>query len=54
MSGQIQKPILVGGLAISAGLLGIDALGHALASNGSGLVLGTSVGAIGGGVIAVG
>jgi uncharacterized protein len=46
MSGQIQKPILVGGLAICAGMLGIDALGHAVASNGNVLMLGTM--AIGG------
>jgi uncharacterized protein len=46
MTGQIQKPILVGGLAVCAGMLGIDALGHAVTSNGNVLMLGTM--AIGG------
>jgi uncharacterized protein len=46
MSLQIQKPILVGGLAV-AGFLGLDLLSHAVASNGNVLVLGTM--AIGGG-----
>lgn len=45
MSLQIQKPILVGGLAV-AGFLGLDLLSHA-ASNGNVLMLGTM--AIGGG-----
>jgi uncharacterized protein len=47
MGVQIQKPILVGGLAISAGLLGVDVLGHTVASNSSVLMLGSM--AIGGG-----
>ncbi len=47
MSLQIQKPILVGGLAVTAGFLGLDLLSHAVASNGSVLMLGTM--AIGGG-----
>lgn len=47
MSLQIQKPILVGGLAVTAGFLGLDLLSHAVASNGNVLVLGTM--AIGGG-----
>jgi uncharacterized protein len=46
MSLQIQKPILVGGLAV-AGFLGLDLLSHAVASNGNVLMLGTM--AIGGG-----
>jgi uncharacterized protein len=46
MSLQIQKPILVGGLAVTAGFLGLDMLSHAVASNGNVLVLGTM--AIGG------
>jgi uncharacterized protein len=47
MSLQIQKPILVGGLAVTAGFLGLDLLSHAVASNGNVLMLGTM--AIGGG-----
>jgi uncharacterized protein len=47
MSLQIQKPILVGGLAVTAGFLGLDLLSHAVASNGNILMLGTM--AIGGG-----
>jgi uncharacterized protein len=47
MSLQIQKPILVGGLALTAGFLGLDMLSHAVASNGNVLILGTM--AIGGG-----
>jgi uncharacterized protein len=47
MSLQIQKPILVGGLAVTAGFLGLDMLSHAVASNGNVLMLGTM--AIGGG-----
>jgi uncharacterized protein len=47
MSLQIQKPILVGGLAVTAGFLGLDILSHAVASNGNVLMLGTM--AIGGG-----
>jgi uncharacterized protein len=46
MSLQIQKPILVGGLAVTAGFLGLDMLSHAVASNGNVLMLGTM--AIGG------
>jgi uncharacterized protein len=46
MSLKIQKPILVGGLAATAGFLGLDLLSHAVASNGSTLILGTM--AIGG------
>ncbi len=41
MSLQIQKPILVGGLAVTAGFLGLDLLSHAVASNGNVLMLGT-------------
>jgi uncharacterized protein len=47
MGVQIQKPILIGGLAISAGLLGLDVIGHTVASNGNTLMLGAM--AIGGG-----
>jgi uncharacterized protein len=47
MSLKIQKPILVGGLAVTAGFLGLDMLSHAVASNGNVLMLGTM--AIGGG-----
>jgi uncharacterized protein len=47
MSLQIKKPILVGGLAVTAGFLGLDLLSHAVASNGNVLILGTM--AIGGG-----
>lgn len=47
MSLKIQKPILVGGLAVTAGFLGLDVLSHAVASNGNILMLGTM--AIGGG-----
>jgi uncharacterized protein len=41
MSLKIQKPILVGGIAISAGLLGLDAVSHVLAHSGNLLMLGT-------------
>jgi uncharacterized protein len=47
MSLKIQKPILVSGLAVTAGFLGLDMLSHAVASNGNVLMLGTM--AIGGG-----
>jgi uncharacterized protein len=47
MNLQIQKPILVGGLAVAAGFLGLDMLTHAVASNGNVLMLGTM--AVGGG-----
>jgi uncharacterized protein len=46
MSLKIQKPILVGGLAVTAGFLGLDMLSHAVASNVNALMLGTM--AIGG------
>jgi uncharacterized protein len=41
MSLKIQKPILVGGIAISAGFLGLDAVSHLLAHSGDLLLLGT-------------
>ena len=47
MSIRIQKPILVGGLAVTAGFVGLDLLSHAVASNGNTLMLGAM--AIGGG-----
>jgi uncharacterized protein len=41
MTGQLQKPILIGGLAISAGFLGLDSLHHLFANAGDTLLLGT-------------
>jgi uncharacterized protein len=41
MSLKIQKPILVGGIAISAGLVGLDLASHVLAHSGNLLLLGT-------------
>jgi uncharacterized protein len=41
MTMQLQKPILIGGLALSAGLLGLDSLHHVFAHAGDTLILGT-------------
>ncbi len=41
MTRQLQKPILIGGLALSAGLLGLDALHQVFAQTGNTLILGT-------------
>ncbi len=41
MTMQLQKPILIGGLALSAGLLGLDSLQHVFANAGDTLILGT-------------
>ncbi len=41
MTMQLQKPILIGGLALSAGLWGLDSLQHVLANAGDTLILGT-------------
>jgi uncharacterized protein len=41
MTMQLQKPILIGGLALSAGFLGLDSLHHILANAGDTLILGT-------------
>jgi uncharacterized protein len=41
MTGQLQKPILIGGLAISVGFLGLDSLHHLFANAGDTLLLGT-------------
>lgn len=41
MTVQLQKPMIVGGLVLSAGFLGIDALHHAVADVGDFLMVGT-------------
>jgi uncharacterized protein len=41
MSLKIQKPILVGGLALSVGLVGLDAASHLLAHSSNLIILGT-------------
>ncbi len=43
MTMQLQKPILIGGLAISAGFWGLDSLHHVLANAGDTLILGSMV-----------
>jgi uncharacterized protein len=47
MTKQLQKPILIGGLALSAGLFGLNSLHQAFAPAGDTLILGTM--AVGGG-----
>jgi uncharacterized protein len=40
---SLQKPVLIGGLALSAGLLGMDVIHHALTDVGDLLLIGTSL-----------
>jgi uncharacterized protein len=43
MNLQLQKPVLIGGLALSAGLLGMDVIHHALTDVGDLLLMGTTI-----------
>jgi uncharacterized protein len=43
MNLQLQKPVLIGGLAVSAGLLGMDLVHHALTDLGDLLLMGATV-----------
>jgi uncharacterized protein len=43
MNLQLQKPLLIGGLALSAGLLGMDMIHHALTDVGDLLLMGTTI-----------
>jgi uncharacterized protein len=43
MNLQLQKPVLIGGLALSAGLLGMDVIHHALTDVGDLLLIGTTL-----------
>ncbi len=43
MNLQLQKPLVIGGLALSAGLLGMDVIHHALTDVGDLLLMGTTI-----------